>query len=525
MTNNVSKKRYVPSSFLVIFGLMILFIIISWIGQAATDTINGIGILDAFTSIWHGFVGKASIILFIFAIGGTLGVMTKINAIDAGIDALVRKLGDKTLILIPILMLLFGLGGTTYGMWEETVAFIPVLIPVFKKAGYGPFTAVLVILVGAGTGCLASTVNPFSTGAAVSAVSTLGADADAQALMGTVGDKDATEAALTTAANGSFQGIRWLSFALFEILGIGLVMWQATRYKAKKDVVTGLNEKLIEERFAEKEGFEFTLKRKLSLGLFILGFLIMIILYLPWGNWFDSLGATNDSYNKSMWWFASGQVDSEWSNGSAVGFGPIGDWYFISVAALFTMITFIIFAINFNDFKSKDENQEEGFISSYMGGIKDMVSVCMLIAMAGGLGNILSTTNIGPEIARSIAGAHMGMIAFGVATFFLSIVLSLLVPSTSGFAGAFMPIFAQVAISSGLGMDGVGLAILAFLFANGLANFVTPTSAALMGYTALAGVPYPVWIKQTWKITLSMFVASLLLIVVFGAMANGGSAF
>lgn len=502
-----SKKRYIPSSFLTIIGLMIVFIIASWIGKAATDSINGIGILDVFTSIWHGFSSKVDVILFILAIGGTLGIMTKIKAIDAGIDALVRKLGNRTLILIPVLMLIFGLGGTSYGMWEETVAFIPVLIPVFKKAGYGPFTAMLVILIGAGTGCLASTVNPFSTGAAVSAIA---GSADVQAIAPKGMD-------LSTTVNSSLQGTRWLSFAIFELVGIALVMWQATRYKKGKDIVSGLEEKLIAERFKEKDGIEFTTKRKISLSLFVLAFVLMIVMYLPWGNWFNGVADTNGTFwTNNMWWLAST---------TSTGFASLGNWYFISVSGLFTLITIIIFAFNFNEFKTDDENQEQGFIKTYVGGMKDMVSVSLLIGVAGGLGIILDETNIGIEIANSIANAKLGMVAFGVVVFLLSIILSALVPSTSGFAAAFMPTFAVVAFQSGLGVDGVGVAILAFLFANGLANFFTPTSAALMGYTSYAGVPYPVWMKQTWKIQVAYFLLALVLIISFSALASGGNAF
>lgn len=490
-----NKKRYIPSAFLTIIGLMVLFIIISWIGQAVSDSINGIGILDVFTSIWHGFKDKAEIILFIFAVGGTLGVLTKIRAIDAGIDALVKKLGNKTLILIPVLMFIFGLGGTTYGMWEETIAFIPVLIPVFKKAGYGPFTAMLVILIGSGTGCLASTVNPFATGQAV----------------------DAIKKETLVDVSSVMQGTRWLSFVIFEIVGIALVMWQATRYKNGKSIVKGLDEKLIEERFKEKDGIEFTVKRKISLGLFITAFLIMIIMYLPWKNWIN-VGDANSSWSSSMWWLAST---------TSTGFETIGDIYFISVAAVFLMITIIIFAVNFNDFKSKEreENQEEGFIRTYMSGVKDMVSVCLLIAVAGGLGGILTETNIGPEIAKSMGSAKLGMIAFGVVMFFISLFLSMLVPSTSGFAGSFMGIFGAIAAQSGLGPEGMGIAILAFIFANGLANFFTPTSAALMGYTSYAGIPYPVWIKQTWKIQVVYLGLALTLIIIFSAMASSGTTF
>ena len=68
--------------------------------------------------------------------------------------------------MIPVLMFLISLGGTTYGMWEETMAFYPLLIPVFLAAGYDAVVGISVILLGAGAGVIASTVNPFATGIA-----------------------------------------------------------------------------------------------------------------------------------------------------------------------------------------------------------------------------------------------------------------------------------------------------------------------------------------------------------------------
>ena len=85
---------------------------------------------------------------------------------DAGVADIIRRLGGREKWLIPILMVLFGLGGTTYGMWEETMAFYPLLIPVFLAAGYDAVVGISVILLGAGAGVIASTVNPFATGIA-----------------------------------------------------------------------------------------------------------------------------------------------------------------------------------------------------------------------------------------------------------------------------------------------------------------------------------------------------------------------
>ena len=89
-----------------------------------------------------------------------------VGAVDAGVAGVIRLLGGREKWLIPILMLFFGLGGTTYGMWEETMAFFPLLLPIFLAAGYDAVVGVAVILLGAGAGVIASTVNPFATGIA-----------------------------------------------------------------------------------------------------------------------------------------------------------------------------------------------------------------------------------------------------------------------------------------------------------------------------------------------------------------------
>ena len=83
-----------------------------------------------------------------------------------GVAAVVRKMRGREKWMIPILMILFGIGGTTFGMWEETMAFYPILLPVFLAAGYDAAVSISVVLLGAGTGVLCSTVNPFATGIA-----------------------------------------------------------------------------------------------------------------------------------------------------------------------------------------------------------------------------------------------------------------------------------------------------------------------------------------------------------------------
>lgn len=101
--------------------------------------------------------------LFVLIIGGFIGVVTATGAIDAGIRRAMQRLKGREMWMIPILMGLFALGGTTYGMAEETLAFYGLLIPVMIAAGYDAVVGVSVILLGAGVGVLGSSINAFST--------------------------------------------------------------------------------------------------------------------------------------------------------------------------------------------------------------------------------------------------------------------------------------------------------------------------------------------------------------------------
>ena len=531
VNKKIKKKMYFPSSFLVIFGLMILFVIISWIGQAFTNKIHGVGILDIFPNMWRGFVSKSAVILFVFSIGGILGVLTKLKVIDAGISAMVDRLGNYVFLLIPFLMFAFGLGGTTYGMWEETIAFFPVLIPVFKKAGFGPFTAVLVILMGAGVGCLASTINPFAVGlgfASASKVTIPGVKIP------------------TGITQGIMMGSRWVIFVLFEIVAITLVMFQAMKYKRNNGNVKGIDNDLIEKTFPTTgEKLVFTVKRKISLIIFALSFLFMIIAYLPWSSWIgkDILGQWAIWWNSHLYflWTVTTPHDptAPWpvETTNTAGFAALGSWYFISVAAIFLMASIIIFALNFSDFVSYDENgkktlanKEEVFISEYVTGVKDVLSVTLLIACAAGLGVILDATGIGLVIANSVSViGKKGFILFALVIFVVSLLLSFLLPSTSGFTVSFIPIFTKIAILGFVGASNqraaIGIVVLAFILASGIANLVTPTSAALMGYTSYAKVSYQVWLRETWKMTLTFLGVSIVVLIAVAGLAQAGITF
>ena len=116
-----------------------------------------------------GMANAIDVSLFVLIIGGFLGVVNATGAINTGIERVMVRMKGREKWMIPVLMLLFAIGGTTYGMAEETLAFYVLLIPLMIAVGYDALTGVAVIMVGAGVGVLGSTINPFSTAIASNA--------------------------------------------------------------------------------------------------------------------------------------------------------------------------------------------------------------------------------------------------------------------------------------------------------------------------------------------------------------------
>ena len=180
-----------PTAYTILFGLIILVAALTWIipaGQyerAMNEEVgrevavpgtyqivdpNPQGFVDVMLAPTGGFYDPDSyaanaidVALFVLFLGGFLGVMNATGAIDTGIRSAMRHLKGHEIWMIPILMVLFAIGGTTYGMAEETLAFYAILIPVILAAGYDAVTGVAIILIGAGIGVLGSTINPFAT--------------------------------------------------------------------------------------------------------------------------------------------------------------------------------------------------------------------------------------------------------------------------------------------------------------------------------------------------------------------------
>ena len=279
------KKVRMPTAYTILFLLLILVAAATWVipagsydhtdlGTPIAGTYHAVepsprGAGDVVLAAFEGFYGAVDVAVFILMVGGFLGVMLETGAIRAGISRIIRRLRGREKWMIPILMLAFSLGGTSFGMWEETMAFYPLLIPVFLAAGYDTVTGVAVVLLGSGAGVLGSTVNPFATGIA---------------------------SGFAGVSLGEGLGLRLILYVMFTAASIWYVMAYAQGVKAdpSRSVVAG-----IENRFSHPPQGEppaLTPRRKLALALFALVFLVMVYAVIP----FDEMGLPLPALG---WWF------------------------------------------------------------------------------------------------------------------------------------------------------------------------------------------------------------------------------
>ena len=472
------KSKFMLSAFsiilILIFGLGILSHLLPDAQFVGEEIVNGSGTVgaslsDILMSPILGFEDAIDVCIFIMMLGGLLAVINKTGALETGIKVLVQKLKGKEIYLIPILMFIFSICGTTYGMLEETVGFYVLLAATMMAAGMDPLVGSAVILLGAGSGCLGSTINPFATGVALSSL-----PEGIQANQGIV---------LLIAV------FLWLSTLVISILFV--VNYAKKVQKDKGSTFLSLREQKAAERkfgnFEDKEKKEVHLsgKQKVTLILFGLTFLVMIIGFVPWGEFgitfFDSF--------------------TGWLTGSS-----LGNWWFYEAALWFLIMSIIIAIIN--------KFGEKGFVDTYVDGADDMIGVILVIAVARGASVLMSVTHLDNYIIYNAAEflSRLPEIVFVPLNYLLHVILSILVPSSSGLATLSTPIIGPLAAQLGYSVE---VTVMTLVAANGLVNLITPTCGAIMGGLALAKVEYATWFKWAFKIVVTIALANIFVLGLF----------
>jgi uncharacterized ion transporter superfamily protein YfcC len=424
-------------------------------------------LLEQFTKLWDappsglygvenelGFVGadevgtlygSAQIFLFVLAIGAFITVTMKTEAIQTGIGRLALRFRNSPALLVAVMMTVFAVGGTTYGMWEETLGFVALMVPLALALKYDRLVAVAIIFLGAGTGVLCSTVNPFATGVA-------------------------SDAAGISISEG--LGMRIVMWLVLVPVAIGYVLWYGGRVR-RDPALSWFNTGGEEVSADVNEIPPLTNRQKVVLTIFFAAFLIMIYGFIPWAD---------------VW---ANVFDREYA------LPTFSTFYFPQAAVLFLVAAVVIGMIA--------GLGEEGTVTTIVAGAADFLGAGLVIVLARATTVIMKNTYITDTILNWMENIVSGSssIAFAELAWIVNLPLAFLVPSSSGHAALVVPILAPLSEFAGVATS---LSVTAYQSASGFINYVTPTSAVVMGGLTLANVGYDRYIRFVVPFLLIMFV-------------------
>lgn len=487
MTETAKKKRGMPSSFTILLALLAIVAVITVIVSGTSGgAVTAARLSDFCTAPILGFADALPVCLFVMILGGFLGMMTETGALDNGIAVLVQKLKGNEIMLIPVLMLIFSLGGTTYGMCEETVPFYALLAATMMAAGFDPMVGAATVLLGAGCGCLGSTVNPFAVGAAVDALTGVGIEVNQSIIIG-------------------LGAVLWI---VTTAMSIFFVMNYAKKVKADKgSTILSMQELRDAEEAHGKAASEVHKEVKLTgrqkgvLIAFAFTFVVMIVGFIPLAdlnegvaNFFDA-GAVYDADGNA--------VVQGWS--ALITGLPIGQWYFDEASTWFFLMAVLIGIIG--------GLSEKQIVNTFITGAADMMSVVLVIALARGISVLMANTGLDVFVLDAAANALAGLsgVIFAPMSFLVYFGLSFLIPSTSGMATVSMPIMGPLAVKLGFSPE---VMVMIFSAAIGVVNLFTPTSGAIMGGLALAKIEWTTWLKFALKLIVALSVVCAVILTV-----------
>lgn len=487
MTETAKKKRGMPSSFTILLALLAIVAVITVIVSGTSGgAVTAARLSDFCTAPILGFADALPVCLFVMILGGFLGMMTETGALDNGIAVLVQKLKGNEIMLVPVLMLIFSLGGTTYGMCEETVPFYALLAATMMAAGFDPMVGAATVLLGAGCGCLGSTVNPFAVGAAVDALTGVGIEVNQSIIIG-------------------LGAVLWIVTTAISIV---FVMNYAKKVKADKgSTILSMQELKDAEEAHGKAASEVNKEVKLTgrqkgvLIAFAFTFVVMIVGFIPLAdlnegvaNFFDA-GAVYDADGNT--------VVQGWS--ALITGLPIGQWYFDEASTWFFLMAILIGIIG--------GLSEKQIVNTFITGAADMMSVVLVIALARGISVLMANTGLDVFVLDAAANALAGLsgVIFAPMSFLVYFGLSFLIPSTSGMATVSMPIMGPLAVKLGFSPE---VMVMIFSAAIGVVNLFTPTSGAIMGGLALAKIEWTTWLKFALKLIVALSVVCAIILTV-----------
>ena len=480
-----------PNTYVIIFVVLLICAVATWLVPGAEPQT-----WQVFSALFKGFSQQSEIIAFVLVVGGAFWVVNSTRAVDVGIRKfiarasrlerfpVIRKMGVGNMVIV-LIMLLFGLFGAVFGMSEETIAFIAVVIPLARSLGYNETVAVLMVYVAAHVGFAGAMLNPFTVGIA----------------------QDMAGLPL-------FSGMEYRTFCWAVLMLVAIVF--ALRYASRNKMV---------ELPAGREQMEEIPEKKSGAAAWICFGLILAALLLFCLNYASDcqvkLGRSSFSAPWLLWaasaLFAVVSVAALRSSAQmfimnllcfTIVFMVIGvmgyGWYLPEICALFMALAL---AAGLANADSADRIAKE-----FVAGAKDIFSAALIIGFAAGIIVILQDGKVIDTMLSSLADALEGSGRLGALSSMYGIqtLINVFIPSASAKAAVTMPIMAPFADMIGLSRQAT---VLAFQFGDGFTNMITPCSGVLMAVLSVAKIPYAEWFRFIWKFILVLLLTGFLLLV------------
>lgn len=519
--------KKIPHTYTIISSIIVLCALLSWVIPAGEydrrqTEVNGsvrMVIVDhsyhaveaapqtwqVFSSLLQGFEKQAGIIAFLLIIGGAFQIMNDSRAIDVGIFSFLRftrglerrrwmrGIGVNNLV-IAMIITLFSLFGAVFGMSEETLAFVIIIVPLAISMGYDSITGLCMVYVAAHVGFAGAILNPFTIGIAqglsdlplfsgvgyrVFCWAVLTSVLIACVLVYAARVKRNPERSPMYSADAYWRGrgaqataevaycVPRAAYFVYTLLALALMafswLYPQTTFRLGHSSFTCCAVPLCTVLFLLAGG----LGLRKSFHFFILALLAFTVVFLIIG---------------------------------VLGYG----WYLPEISAIFlAMGIFAGIAAGRN---------ADAIIKLFLDGAKDMLSAALVVGLAGGIIQILQDGRIIDPILHALASLmnEAGRIVSVGVMYLIQTLINIIIPSGSAKAALTMPIMAPFSDVIGLSRQAT---VMAFQFGDGFTNMITPTSAVLIGALGIARIPYEVWVRWFFKLLLLFVLLGFLLLI------------
>ena len=523
--NAMWKK--IPHTYTIIASIILICAVLSWIIPAGeydreTVTVNGTErtvIVDnsyhaveaspqtwqVFTALLEGFEQQAGIIAFLLIIGGAFQVMNSSRAIDVGIFSFLnftkglerhrfmRRIGVNNVVIV-LVMLLFSLFGAVFGMSEETLAFVIIIVPLAISMGYDSITGLCMVYVAAHVGFSGAMLNPFTIGIA-------------QGLSGLP----------------LFSGFeyRFFCWAVLTAVIIACVLIYAARVKRNPRLSPMYEADAYwrNRQGQQAEAVAYSTPRSA---------------YVVYGLVTAALVAFAACYPQTV--FAVGsRTETLYAVPVCTALFALFGWmglrrsfhFFVLTLLAFTVVFLVIGVMGHGWYLPEisgiflamgilagyaSGKNADGIIKEFMAGAKDILSAAIVVGLAGGIIQVLQEGRIIDPILHGLASllSEAGRLVSLWGMYVIQTLINLIIPSGSAKAALTMPIMAPFSDVIGISRQAT---VMAYQFGDGFTNMLTPTSAVLMGALGIARIPYDVWVKWFGKILLLLIVLGFVLLI------------